>query len=70
MWQEMLIEVDEQLTRTRHAALRVELRIEPRRPRMLRREHEEALGVALAGQLGVALAGQEQRQPLLRRDHY
>ena len=68
--QEMLIEVDEQLTRTRHAALRVELRIEPRRPRMLRREHEEALGVALADQLGVALAGQEQRQPLLRRDHY
>ena len=66
----MLIEVDEQLTRTRHAALRVELRIEPRRPRMLRREHEEALGVALADQLGVALAGQEQRQPLLRRDHY
>ena len=50
---------------------------------MLRREHEEALGVALAGQLGVALAGQlgvaltgqlgvagqEHRQPLLRRDH-
>ena len=65
----------EQLTRTRHAALCVELRIEPRRPRVLRREHEEALGVALAGQLGVALtgqlgvAGQEHRQPLLRRDH-
>ena len=54
----MLIEIAEQLTRTCHAALRVELLIKPPRPRMLRREHEEALGVA----------AQEHRQPL-RRDH-